>query len=349
MPDLLHFFKKQPTDSFFGATFTADGINLILVKAANPVCYAQEHLTPGVVLDGRVVDKEHFSQSLSVCVERIASQCSGVVANELFFGIGGNNCVGITTTARQKLDLRDKIGKNTLVGVYKEIEQNGLDEALAETYQTTGNRDAQLESILTETTAIKLDEQVLYNPVGQTGELLEVQVFNAYCTPSYIDSLEDIARGLKLHLGGVFPLPYLLVKKLKRKLGASCDATALTIHADFTDISVVFGGNLIKNKTLPLGAVVIDKNLDLWMDGLELALLDFSGVKTFAHNVYVSGSGLERTDFWEMLEWREWEEKIPFRTKPVFTKLDAGFVDLPQDYKGDLLTCGLLTLCKELI
>jgi hypothetical protein len=49
-----------------------------------------------------------------------------------------------------------------------------------------------------------------------------------------------------------------------------------------------------------------------------------------------------------MLEWREWEEKIPFRTKPVFTKLDPNFLDLPQEYKGDLLICGLLNICKEL-
>jgi len=80
-----------------------------------------------------------------------------------------------------------------------------------------------------------------------------------------------------------------------------------------------------------------------------LTFLEFSGVKTFANNVYVCGSGLERTDFWEMLEWREWEEKIPFKTKPIFTKLDAGFVDLPQEYKGDLLISGLLGICKELV
>jgi hypothetical protein len=349
MPNFLTFLKKQASDSFFGATFSSGSINLVLFKDAYPLHYAQEHLTAGVVLDGRVVDKEHFIQSLKVCVERVLNQLPEEHPKEIFFGIGGNNCVGNTTTARQKLDPLSKIDKPTLVGVYKEIEQNGMDEALEEVYETSGNRDARLETILNETTSIKLDGQVTYNPAGQKGELLEIQVFNAYCTPTYIDILEDTARGLKLGLGGVFPLSYLLFKKLKNKLGAGYDATNLSIHSDYTDVSVVFGGNLVKNRTLPLGTICLEKNLDFWMDSLELAFLEFSGVKTFANNVYVCGSGLERTDFWEMLEWREWEEKIPFRTKPVFTKLDAGFVDLPQDYKGDLLICGLLNICKELV
>jgi len=349
MPNFLNFLKKHSSDSYFGATFNSVGVNLMLFKDAYPLHYAQEHLTSGVVLDGRVVDKEHFVQSLNVCVERILSQLPEEKPKEIFFGVGGNNCVGNTVTARQQLDAQSKISKNILTGVYKEIEQNGLDEALEAVYETSGNRDAQLESILNEPTSIMLDNQVVYNPVGQSGELLEIQVFNAYCPPPFIDALEDIARGLKLELGGVFPLRYLLFKKLKSKLGANYDATLLSIHADFTDISVVFGGNLVKNKTLPLGSTSLEKDLDFWMDGLELAFLEFSGVKTFANNVYVCGSGLERTDFWEMLEWREWEEKIPFKTKPVFTKLDAGFVDLPQDYKGDLLICGLLNICKELV
>ncbi|MFA5776575.1 MAG: hypothetical protein WC988_03425 [Patescibacteria group bacterium] len=349
MLPLLNFFKKHKSDAFFGVTFNSSSINLVLFKDGYPIHYVQENLTSGVVLDGRVVDKEHFVQSLNVCVERILSQLPEENPKEIFFGVGGNNCVGNTTTARQKLDPQEKIGKNILVGVYKEIEQNGLDGALEETYQTTGNRDAQLETILNETTSIKLDNQVVYNPLGQSGELLEIQVFNAYCVPTYIDALEDIARGLKMGLGGVFPLSYLLFKKLKSKLGANYDATHLSIHSDFTDISVVFGGNLAKNKTLPLGTTSLEKDLDFWMDGLELTFLEFSGVKTFANNVYVCGSGLERTDFWEMLEWREWEEKIPFKTKPIFTKLDAGFVDLPQEYKGDLLISGLLGICKELV
>ena len=349
MLPLLKLFKKSKSNSFFGATFNSGSINLVLFKDGYPLHYAQAHLTSGVVLDGRVVDREHFTQSLNVCVERLLSQLPEENPKEIFFGVGGNNCVGNTTTARQKLDPQNKISRNILMGIYKEIGQSGMNEALEEIYQNAGNRDAQPENILNETTSIRLDGQVVYNPVGQSGELLEIQVFNAYCVPTYIDALEDVARGLKMELGGVFPLSYLLFKKLKGKLGANYDATNLSIHSDFTDVSVVFGGNLVKNKTLPLGTTSLEKDLDFWMDGLELAFLEFSGVKTFASNVYVCGSGLERTDFWEMLEWREWEEKIPFKTKPTFTKLDTGFVDLPQEYKGDLLMCGLLSICKELV
>lgn len=347
MLPLLNILKKSSSDSFFGATFDSGKLSLILFKDGYPLCWAQEHLTRGVVLDGRPVDKDQFTQALNICVERCLDEQPGDSPREIFFGVGGGNIIGSLTSARQKRSLTEKITKNALTSVYREIEQNSLNNALEEVYQTTGNDSLELENVLNETTSIKLDSTVVYDPIGESGEILEVEAFNAYCPPSYIDVLEEVVKGVKLKLEGVLPLQYLLSKKLRAKLGDGYDVTLLNVHSDFTDASVVFGGKLVKNKTLPLGSIDLEKDLDFWMDGLELVLTNFSGVKTFANDIYVCGVGLERTDFWEMLEWREWEEKIPFRNKPVFTKLDASYVNLPQEYKGSLLICGLLSICKE--
>lgn len=348
MLPFLNLFKKPAGDSFFGVTFDSGAINLILFKDGYPLCSAREHLTKGVALDGRLIDADSFTQTLNVCIERCLNQQPGESSREIFFGVGGGNCIMAITTARQRRDLHEKITKNALTAVYKEIEQNAINSALEEVYQVTGNDSLDLEGVLNETTSIRLDGTIVFDPIGESGEILETEVFNAYCTPSYIDALEDVAKEVKLTLGGVFPLQYLVSRKLKNKQGHNYDATLINVHADYTDVSVIFGGSLTKNRTMPLGGADLEKDLDFWMDGLELAFGDFSGVKTFSNNVYVCGAGLERTDFWEMLEWREWEEKIPFRTKPVFTKIDASMMDLPQDYRGDLLICGLLNICKEL-
>lgn len=348
MLPLLKLLKKQTSGSFFGAIFDSGKLSLILFRDSYPLSSASEHLTHGTVADGRVVEKGQFTQILKVCIERCLAQQPGEKAGEIFFGVGGGNIIGSLTSARQRRSPAEKITKNALTVMYKEIEENALNNALEEVYQSTGNDGLELEGVLNETTYIKLDSAVVYNPIGEGGELLETEVYNAYCPSFYLDLLEDVAAGAKLGLGGVFPIQYLLSRKLKAKLGSFYDATLLNIHADFTDISVVFGGSLAKNKVLPLGSLDLEKDIDFWMDGLELALADFSGVKTFSNNVYVCGIGLERTDFWEMLEWREWEEKIPFRTKPIFTKLDSSYVDLPQDYKEEMLICGLLNICREL-
>lgn len=349
MLPIFNLFKKSAGGgNFFGAVFDSGKLTVILFKDGFPLCWAQEHLTTGVVLDGRIVDKEPFGQTLNVCIERCFSQQPQESASQIFFGVSDGNVVSVITSARQKRSLAEKITKSALTDVYKEIDQTALNTALEEVYQATGNDAFEPETVLNETTYIKLDGATVYNPIGEAGELLETEVFNAYCAPTFIDALEDTAKAVKLELGGVFPLQYLLTKKLKGRVGPTYDATLITVHADFTDISVVFGGRLVKTATLPLGSKELERDLDFWMDGLELALTNFSGVKTFANMVYVCGAGLERTDFWEMLEWREWEEKVPFKLRPVFTKLDAGYVDLPQDYKGDLLICGLLSICKEL-
>ncbi|MBU0649667.1 hypothetical protein KKG63_00480, partial [Patescibacteria group bacterium] len=334
LPLLKLFNKTENTGTFFGAVFDAAKLNLILFKDGYPLCHAQEHLNHGVVVDGRIIDQDQFNQQLNLCKER----CLAVQADErvhtIYFGSGGGNIVTALTSARQRRSPEDKISKGVLTGMYKELEQSALNTALTEAYQTTGNDQLDLERVLNDTTYLKLDGELTYNPVGESGELLEAEVLAAYCTPSYVDSLESAAKGVRLTLGGVFPLQYLLARKLTAKLGDHYDATLLTIYTGFTDISVVFGGQLVKTLTLPLGNRELERDLDFWMDGAELAFTNFSGVKTFAHNVFVCGEGLERTDFWETLEWREWEEKVPFKTRPVFTKLDASYVDLPQDYKG---------------
>ncbi len=345
---MFNFLKKSSTNNFFGVVFDSGRMNVILFKDGYPLCFAQEHLTRGVVLDGRLIDKDHFTQTLNVCVERCLTQQPEESASQVYFGTGGGNIITALTSARQKRALDDKISKSALTAVYQELETNCLNTALEEVYQIAGNDTLELERVLNETTYIKLDGAVVYNPIGESGELLETEIFNAYCVPTFIDALEDVAKRVKLELGGVFPLQYLLSRKLKAKLGANYDATLLTVHTDFTDISVVFGGRLIKTYVLPLGSKDLERDLDFWMDGLELAFLNFVGVKTFANTVYVCGTGLERTDFWELLEWREWEEKVPFKIRPVFTKLDSSYIDLPQDYKSDLLICGLLSICKEL-
>lgn len=350
MLPIFNFFKRTtPNDNFFGATFDSEKLTLTLFKDGYPLCWAQENLTLGVVLDGRIVDKELFAQALNVCIERCLNQQPQESVGQIFFGASGNNVTCVVTSARQKRSLEEKITKSVLTNIYKEIEQIALNNALDQVYQSTGNDAFEAEVVLNETTYIKLDGAVVYNPIGQTGELLEVEVFNAYCSPNFIDAFEDVAKKVKLELGGIFPVQYLLTKKLKIREGQNYDATLMTVYADFTDISVVFGGRLIKTSTLPLGRKDLDRDLDFWMDGLELALLNFSDVKTFAHNVYICGGGLERTDFWEMLEWREWEEKVPFKLRPEFTKLDSSYFSFPQEYRGDLIICGMLSLCKELV
>lgn len=352
MLQLLKFIKKPSksgvSSPFFGVTFDSGGVTVILFKDSYPLCYAKERLTKGVVIDGRIVDKESFIQVLNVCVERCLEEHPGETVNEVYFGVGGGNCFYLLTEARQRRNPDEKISKNSLTGVYKEIEQNAMDTVTEEVYQTTGNNNMQLESVVNETTSIRLDGSIVYNPIGKSCGMLETEVFNAYCNPTFIDLLEDVSSQVKLKLGGVFPVQYLITKKLNDKQGPGYNATLINVHPDYTDVSVVFGGKLVKNKTLPLGGYDLEKDLDFWMDGLELAFLSFSGVKTFSNNVYLSGVGLERTDFWEMIEWRKWEEKIPFKVKPVFTKIDASAVELPQEYKSDLLICGLLSICKEL-
>lgn len=350
MPLVANVFKslkRFSNNSFYGALFDPNRLTLVFFKEGRAVCYAQEDIfLQGWGQNISETNLEALTNALELCISKCSEQEENK-AQEIFWGVGGVGVVSNVVSVRQKKSESFKISKKFLLNLYEQMDQTSLNLALQNYYQNTGNDSPKLQKIFVETTDIKLDGQTFFNPIGQNAGTLEVEVFNAYALKNFVESLFRVSKIQKLELKSIVPAQYLIVKKLKEKMGSLFDATIINLYSNFTDISVVFGGKLVKTLSMPLGSLDIAKDLDLWIEGLEIALLNIGGIKTFSHMVYICGEVPENTEFWEMLEWKEWEEKVPFKTRPVFTKLDASYFDLPHEYKASVLTCGLLGLCKE--
>lgn len=350
MPLISNIFKslKRP-QSVYGVLFDTSKLTLVLFKEGKVSCSVQENISSRVLsqyeLNSNIKD---FSQALLTCIERCNQQENNKInVKDMVWGVGGVGVASSAVSVRHKKSSAFKITKRFLLDIYKQIDQASLNLALQSYYQSMGNDMPKIQNIFVETTDIKLDGQTFFNPIGQSASVLELEAFNSYALKSFVDFLLDISKEAGLNVKDIAPVQYLVVKKLKQKMGSLFDATIINLYSSFTDISVVFGGKLVRTITLPLGSLDIDKDLDLWMEGLEIAMLNMGGIKTFSHLVYICGDAPTNTEFWEMLEWKEWEERVPFKTRPVFTRLDASYFDLPYDLSGLFLTCGLLSICKE--
>lgn len=342
----LNLVKKPSSLSYLCCVFDATGISLVLFEDKVPVKWCLEKLPQGVVSSGRILDKSQFTQAFKICYEK-CMELTTKHTRSIYFGVDNGNCFNAYATVRQTRDTLNPITKKDLTLLYKEAERNTQDDVFEQVYEITGNPDLQLVSSFSETSDIRLDGIVNPNPEGASCKLLELSLYTVFCEPSYIDTLEDVSADSALDYKGVIPIDYAVSAHLKLRISDTHNSVLLVVRKDYTNVSVVFGGQLIQKRILPLGSDSFDGNLELWLYSLELLFKEFTGIKTFSSDVYLVGVGMERTDFWEMLEWYEWEKQVPFKAKPVFTKLDPGMFDFPQELKGNLLISAFLGICKE--
>ena len=60
----------------------------------------------------------------------------------------------------------------------------------------------------------------------------------------------------------------------------------------------------------------IDKTLDVWIDGVELALSEFDSVDHLPNRILLCGGGSSLSQLVEALETREWYKELPFTKRP---------------------------------
>ena len=61
----------------------------------------------------------------------------------------------------------------------------------------------------------------------------------------------------------------------------------------------------------------IDKTLEVWLSGVELALSEFDNVDYLPNRILLCGGGSNLKKITEALEKHQWHEDLPFTKKPV--------------------------------
>ena len=78
----------------------------------------------------------------------------------------------------------------------------------------------------------------------------------------------------------------------------------------------------------------IDKTLDVWLAGVELALGEFESVDQLPPRILLCGGGASLTQLVEALEKRDWYKELPFTKRPSVQRISptdvVGVVDTTQ-------------------
>ncbi|MBF1032462.1 MAG: pilus assembly protein PilM [Candidatus Nanosynbacter sp.] len=236
----------------------------------------------------------------------------------------------------------------------------------------TGNQDVEVKLVNSALVSIHIDGYKVSNPISFQGKDVAVQIYTAFAPMVHIGALERVADELALDLVAVAAEPFAVSRSvLGTDANSSFTAILTDVGGGTTDIAVVNDGGVEGTRMFGIGGrsftntianecainyneaeklkvatnheqmkqelkqhfdTAIDKTLDVWLAGVDLALSEFSSVDHLPNRILLCGGGASLKPLVKALETRDWYTDLPFTRRPVVQHIKpsdvSGVVDL---------------------
>lgn len=239
----------------------------------------------------------------------------------------------------------------------------------------TGNEDVEVKLVNSALVSIHIDGYKVSNPIGFQGKDVAVQIYTAFAPMVHIGALERVANELALELIAVAAEPFAVSRSvLGTDANSSFTAILADVGGGTTDIAVVNDGGVEGTKMFGIGGRIftnaianemgisydnaeklkvnvdheqvkesvkkdihkaVDKTLEVWLSGVELALGEFDSVDHLPNRILLCGGGSSLAQLREALEKREWYKTLPFTKKPTVQLIEPGEVVGITDTTGE--------------
>lgn len=320
----------------------------------------EEILEQNIVRAGHIINKEIVISKLHNALNQISYNIEEQVT-DVIIGLGGDLCTCLTTTVRVNRGKNDEITQKEVNEITDKVLEASLDQTQQNIFNTTGNEEVDIQIITTTNVYTKLDGSFQNELIGKQGNKIEIATFTSVVPTYHLDLLEKIANELNLNILAVTPNIYALTEMLKNtKNEQSLDAVIIDVGGDTTEVAVIFGGGIVASQVLNIGGMhftqqlstglgvslneaekkkieyaynmlddsqsihienVLDYVGNIWLDGIEILFNEFTGIKTFPSNLYLTGGGFVLPILLENMESKPWTKSIPFKELPNFTKV----------------------------
>ena len=239
----------------------------------------------------------------------------------------------------------------------------------------TGNEDVEVKLVNSALVSIHIDGYKVSNPIGFQGKDVAVQIYTAFAPMVHIGALERVANELALELIAVAAEPFAVSRSvLGTDANSNFTAILADVGGGTTDIAVVNDGGVEGTKMFGIGGRIftnaianemgisydnaeklkvnvdheqvkdsvkkdihkaVDKTLEVWLSGVELALGEFDSVDHLPNRILLCGGGSSLKQLLEALEKREWYKSLPFTKRPVVQLIEPGQVVGITDTTGE--------------
>ncbi len=221
----------------------------------------------------------------------------------------------------------------------------------------TGNEDVEVKLVNSALVSIHIDGYKISNPIGFQGRDVAVQIYTAFAPMVHIGALEKVSDELALDLIAVAAEPFAVSRSvLGNDASSNFTAVLADVGGGTTDIAVVNDGGVEGTKMFGIGGrsftrtiassmdlsyedaeklkcnlehekikadikhdaeKAIDKTLDVWLDGVELALSEFDSVDHLPNRILLCGGGASLDQLVKALAERDWYKELPFTKRPT--------------------------------
>ncbi len=287
---------------------------------------------------------------------------AGRTAEQVIVGIAGELVKGTTTTTiLSRPTPNQSINENELRDIITRAQAEILKKSRKELAWETGYAEIDVELVNSAVVSVKIDGYKVSNPIGFQGRQVEVSIYTSYAPNVHLGALQSIIDGLDLDLISVATEPYAVARCLGDVESGDISSIFIDVGGGTTDIAVVRGGGLEGTKMFALGGRVftkrianelklsfaeaekiklayaderlddkdqarvkdfIEKDVVVWLSGVELALEEFASSERFADNkllptkIYLCGGGSLLPDLKKALETKQWTKGLPFAKQP---------------------------------
>ena len=260
--------------------------------------------------------------------------------------------------------------------IIDKIQERAQLKAQREIALETGNQEAEIKLVNSAIVGIHIDGYKVSNPIGFQGKDVSIQIYTAFAPTVHIGAIERVANELALDLIAVAAEPFAVARSVVGSDSSSSFTAILAdVGGGTTDIAVVNDGGVEGTKMFGIGGrsftrtiaadldlsfkdaeklklnidnenlkpsvkkkvdAAIDKTLEVWLSGVELALSDFDNVDYLPNRILLCGGGSSLKKITEALKTRRWPEDLPFTKKPVVQYINPSDITGIVDETGDI-------------
>ena len=241
--------------------------------------------------------------------------------------------------------------------IIEKVQERAQGKAQKQIALETGNDEVEVKLVNSALVSIHIDGYKVSNPIGFQGRDVAVQIYTAFAPMVHIGALERVADELALELVAVAAEPFAVSRALLgADASSNFTAILADVGGGTTDIAVVNDGGVEGTKMFGIGGrsftrtiasemdltysdaeklkvnidstqikasvakeanAAIDKTLDVWLAGVELALGEFDSVDHLPNRILLCGGGASLTKLVEALSERDWYKELPFTKRPT--------------------------------
>lgn len=273
--------------------------------------------------------------------------------------------------ANKPLDL-DEIEK--IIGLVQKRAEERAKQQLA---WELGGKEVEIRLVNSALVNIEIDGYPVTNPVGFQGKEVLVQLYTAFAPMIHIGALERTAQELDLDLLAVAAEPFAVSRSvIGNDTSNNMSAVLMDVGGGTTDIAVINEGGVQGTKMFGIGGrafsrsverdlgvefdeaediklalgtnkvpthqqdaakKALEKTLDVWINGVDLALGEFTKLDHLPHRVLLCGGGSSLDQMISRLEDSNWYKELPFTRRPTIDHIQ------PQQVVGIIDRTGTVT------